>query len=97
MKVNPKILNTMRVILVINTFFLPEEITHEVAYVEYLKATGKVDPETESQLFEWERPALRFGIVDTSNILKIVFMIPTFTLDDSVGDTFLLNEYLFRL
>lgn len=68
-----------------------------MAFVEYLKSKGITDDETKCEIFEWEKIANRFSIIDISNILKIVSMLPLYKNNYSDHyDEHLLNRFIFK-
>lgn len=65
--------------------------------MEYLKSTGAKDPTLKCEVFQWERISNRFSIVDISNIIKIVNMLPLFKNNCNLdNDSHLLNKFIFK-
>jgi len=70
---------------------------HEVAFVEYLKYSGKIDKETGCLKYTWESIGKRYKIAELKNIMKVVHVLPIFKENsDSTVDEFLINRFLFK-
>lgn len=78
-------------------FYAPE---FQVAFVKYFKVCSTrpmKDPETRLLKLKWENEVHRWQLAEIENILRIVHVAPLFIgVDDTVTDTFLLNQYIWR-
>jgi len=67
---------------------------HSVAFLEYLKYSGKVDKDTGCMKFTWESVGQRYKFVDIKNIVSVEHVLPIFKEgSDKMLDEFLLNKF----
>lgn len=66
------------------------------AYVAYFQAENTKDTITSCTKMKWESPSRLYFLVELSNILRIVHVVPFYKNLELDPDQFLLNEYLFR-
>jgi len=68
-----------------------------VAYLEYLKYSGKVDKDTGSLKYAWESIGKRYKFAALKNVIKVVHVLPIFKEDsDRLSEEFLINNSTFR-
>lgn len=69
----------------------------EVAFIKYFQVAGK-DYDSKLTKLTWDNVGTRWQLVEIENIFKIVHVVPMFErIDDSYHDTFLLNNFIWRV
>jgi len=71
--------------------------THQVAYIEYMKYSGRTDKETDCEKFCWETIGKRYKLAHLNNLIRVVHVLPIFKKDsEKVVEEFLLNRFEFK-